>query len=53
MLIPHGGGKWSWNDGPICDSQEEALKTASIPVSDETVTTCIVDMQEPMELDDE
>lgn len=53
MLIPHEGGKWSWNDGPICDSKEDALKSATVTVADEKLKVCVVDMYETMELDDE
>lgn len=51
MLIPENG-KWRWNDGPLCDSKEAALKTATeSTASDERVFT--MDSTELLEVENE
>ena len=42
MLIPEKG-KWRWDDGPLCETQEEALMTAKIKTKDSVPKTYIVD----------
>ena len=43
MLIPENG-KWRWNDGPLCNTKDEAMKTAkSVKVKDGAPKTYIVD----------
>lgn len=49
MLIPENG-KWRWNNGPLCDTKAEALKTAKIPVKDEHAKVFMVDAVEPLEV---
>lgn len=49
MLIPENG-KWRWNDGPLCDSKEEALKTATVADSVENVV--VMDACEELEIED-
>lgn len=51
MLIPENG-KWRWNDGPLCDSKEEALKTAKPQPVTDAATVYVVDHVESMEVDD-
>jgi hypothetical protein len=52
MLIPDSG-KWRWNDGPLCDTKEEALSTAKkVEVKDSTALVYFVDHAEVMEIDD-
>lgn len=48
MLIPEKG-KWRWNDGPLCETKEEALKTASVNVDDSDGVVFIEDMEELFE----
>lgn len=53
MLIPEDG-KWRWNDGPLCDSKEEALKTAKACTIDSGGDVFVVDgLTEVMEEDEE
>jgi hypothetical protein len=52
MLIPEKG-KWRWNDGPLCDSKEEALKTASINVNDSNGVVFVDGMEELFEETDD
>lgn len=56
MLIPHGDNKWAWDDGPVCDTKETALASASVPasvpVADGEPHTYIVDTSEVMTIDD-
>lgn len=43
MLIPENG-QWRWNDGPLCDTREEALATAKKPtVNDSAAQVYVVD----------
>jgi hypothetical protein len=52
MLIPESG-KWRWNDGPLCDTKEEALATAKKgEVKDSAEQVYFVDHVEVMEIDD-
>jgi hypothetical protein len=52
MLIPENG-KWRWNDGPLCDTKEEALATAKeVEVKDSVGQVYFVDHAEVMEIDD-
>lgn len=48
MLIPRDGGKWSWNDGPVCDSKEEALAKANVSVMDGAPPVYVIDVHESM-----
>ncbi|MCW8965565.1 MAG: hypothetical protein OQK82_02595 [Candidatus Pacearchaeota archaeon] len=48
MLIPEKG-KWRWDDGPLCDTKEEALKTASVNVDDSKEVVFIDEMEEVFE----
>lgn len=42
-LIPENG-KWRWNDGPLCDTKDEALATAKeVKVKDSSPKVYIVD----------
>lgn len=51
-MIPENG-KWRWNDGPLCDTKEEALKTAKASeIKDSAGTIYFVDHAEVMEVDD-
>lgn len=54
MLIPRGN-QWQWNDGPLCDTQEEALETAKqTAVVDGNAEVVIVDgFTETLEVEDE
>lgn len=52
MLIPENG-KWRWNDGPLCDTQEEALATATVVATTDAAAVFFVDTAEAMEIDDE
>ena len=42
MLIPENG-KWRWNDGPLCDTQEEAIKSATVATTDSAPRVYVVD----------
>lgn len=49
MLIQHKNGKWSWNEGELCDSKEEALDSVKeIGVNDSDNSIFIVDAFETM-----
>lgn len=49
MLIPENG-QWRWNDGPLCNTREEALKTArKVKVNDSNGVVFIDEMTEVFE----
>lgn len=48
MLIPEEG-KWRWNDGPLCETKEEALKTATVDLSDSNGVVVVDRMTEVLE----
>ena len=52
MLIPHEGNKWSWDDGPVCDSKEAALEHAKVTVVKDAQVV-LFDAVEKMELVEE
>ena len=52
MLIPENN-KWRWNDGPLCDTKEEALATAKeVEVKDSVGQVYFVDHAEVMEIEE-
>lgn len=53
MLIPHDDNKWSWDDGPVCDTKALATASASVPVADGAPHTYIVDTSEVMTVEDD
>lgn len=53
MLIPHADGKWSWDDGAVFDSQQDALASAEVSVTDAAPNVYTVDSTEPMTVDDD
>jgi ATP-dependent protease HslVU (ClpYQ) ATPase subunit len=48
MWIPENG-MWRWNDGPLCVTKEEAIKTAKVKVSDSSGVVFVDEMTEVLE----
>jgi hypothetical protein len=51
MLIPENG-KWRWNDGPLCDTKEEALASAKPATVSDSAPVMFYDTAEIVELED-
>lgn len=54
MLIPENG-KWRWNDGPLCDTKDEAVASAKdVAIKDSGAQVYVVDgMHETMRIRDD
>jgi hypothetical protein len=52
MAIIKEGNKHRWNDGPLCDTEDEALKTAEIPTMDSVEEVFTADSVESWEIVD-
>lgn len=50
MLIPENG-KWRWNGGPLCDTKDEALSTATMDEEPKDDVAFTMDSIESLELE--